>query len=360
MLGPRMPETEPTRFSYQPLRRSRRRSRVGFRVFLALVLFAGTLVVVAARYYVWCQGASGPQTPVKFTVAEGASGDRIANALHEAGVLRCGKVSEWLLRRSDVAGDIRAGTYDLTTNMTPDAAFAVIGNARPKDASVRFTIPEGYRVSQIAERAQQELGIPVQDFLTRATDGAYSLPPYLPKGQALEGFLFPQTYRFLKDGTTANDVIERMLEEFRSATVDLPWQNAERLGVTPYEIVTIASMIEKEAKVERDRPLISAVIYNRLRLGMLLQVDPTVGYVDPNPDNGLTKSDYAIKSPYNTYLYKGLPPTPIANPGLPSLRAALNPAHVNYLYYVLCGADGHHAFSVTFAQHERNIARCLG
>ena len=360
MLGPRMPESEPTKPSIEPRRRSRGRSHAGFLVFLALLLVAGTLVVVAGRYYVWCEGASGPQTPVQFVVPEGASGSQVADALHEAGVLRCGMVSRWLLRRSDMADDIRAGTYALTTNMMPEDAFAAIGNTKPLDMTARFTIPEGYRLTQIAERAEEELGIPAPAFLRQAEDGGYSLPPYLPKRNPVEGFLFPQTYRFLKDGTTANDVIERMLEEFRTATVRLPWQNAERLGVTPYEIVTIASMIEREARVERDRSLIAAVIYNRLRLGMLLQVDPTVGYIDPNPDNGVTNSDYAIRSPYNTYLYPGLPPTPIASPGLPSLRAALNPAHVDYLYYVLCGADGHHAFSVTFAQHERNIARCLG
>jgi UPF0755 protein len=360
MLGPRMSETEPSKPSIEPLRRHRGQSRVGFRVFLVLLLVAGALVAVAGRYYIWCEGASGPQTPVQFVVPAGASGAQVADALHEAGVLRCGLVSRWLLRRSDIADDIRAGTYALTTNMTPDAAFAVMGETKPRDSTVRFTIPEGYRLTQIADRAEEELGIPAEEFLRQAADGGYSLPPYLPKGKPVEGFLFPQTYRFLKGGTTANDVIERMLEEFRTATVSLPWQNAERLGVTPYQIVTIASMIEREAKVERDRPLIAAVIYNRLRLGMLLQVDPTVGYVDPNPNNGLTKSDYLIQSPYNTYLYKGLPPTPIASPGLPSLRAALNPAHVDYLYYVLCGSDGHHAFSTTFAQHERNIARCLG
>ncbi|MEW6059103.1 MAG: endolytic transglycosylase MltG [Actinomycetota bacterium] len=354
-----MLETAPPRPATEPPGRRRRRSSVGFRIFLALLLLAATLVVVAGRYYVWCRGASGPQTPVRFVVPEGASGSEIADALHEAGVLRCGLVSRWLLRRSDVADDIRAGAHELTTNMTPDAAFAAIAS-RPQDTTVRFTIPEGYRLTEIAARAEEELGIPAGALLEQAESGGYSLPPYLPKGKPLEGFLFPETYRFSEEGTTAGDVIERMLLQFRTETVSLPWQNAERLGVTPYEIVTIASMIEEEAKVQRDRPLVAAVIYNRLRLGMRLQVDPTVGYIDPNPADGVTASDYGIWSPYNTYRHTGLPPTPISSPGLPSLRAALNPADVDYLYYVLCGADGHHAFSTSFAQHERNIARCLG
>ncbi len=119
-------------------------------------------------------------------------------------------------------------------------------------------------------------------------------------------------------------------------------------------------MIEKEYGVEADGPLISGVIHNRLRLGMTLGIDATLQYVDPDPSNGLTESDFHIDSPYNTRIHTGLPPTPIANPGRASLEAALNPAHVDYRYYVLCGADGHHAFSTSYDQFLRDKARCLG
>jgi UPF0755 protein len=124
--------------------------------------------------------------------------------------------------------------------------------------------------------------------------------------------------------------------------------------------VTVASMIEKEARIERDRPLIAAVIYNRLRDGMPLGIDATVQYIDPDPSNGLTASDFEIDSPYNTRIHTGLPPTPIASPGLASLSAALEPAHVDYLYYVLCGHDGHHRFSRTYQRFLRDKAECLG
>jgi UPF0755 protein len=130
--------------------------------------------------------------------------------------------------------------------------------------------------------------------------------------------------------------------------------------VTPYQVVTVASMIEREAKVPEDRPLIAAVIYNRLDRGMALGIDATVEYIDPDPENGLTASDFRIRSPYNTRRHPGLPPTPIASPGPASLQAALDPAGVGYLYYVLCGADGHHVFSTSNARFEKDKARCLG
>jgi UPF0755 protein len=354
-----MLETAPPRSGTEPPGRAGR-GRTGFVVFLALVVVAGGLAFAATRYYAWCEGASGPRNPVSFTVQEGASGSEVVDALHAQGVLRCAMVSKWLLRRDGLQDGIRAGTFDLTTNMTPDQAFAVLTAAPEPVPTVRLTIPEGYRLTQIAQRVQDVLGIPAARFLAVADHGDWSLPAYLPKGKPLEGFLFPQTFRFVKGDTTATDVIGRLLQEFGVEVGDLPWQNAERLGLSPYEIVIVASMIEEEAKVERDRPLIASVIYNRLRDGMTLGVDATLLYDDPTPDGQLSRSDLQYDSPYNTRLNPGLPPTPISSPGLASLEAALNPAKTNYLYYVLCGADGHHRFAVTYQQHLRNVQACLG
>jgi UPF0755 protein len=338
-----------------------RRPRRSIRIGLTLLLLAGLLAAGGARYYAWCEGASGPRDPVRFTVAEGASGAEVVSALHDKGVIRCGAVSRLILRRSGLADDVRTGTYELTTNMNPGEAFAVLTTPPAPVPQVRLTIPEGYRLTQIAQRVQQVAGIPAARFLKVANDGTWSLLPYLAAGKSLEGFLFPQTYEFLAHGTTARDVISRLLHEFGSEVAGLPWDNATaRLGLTPYQVVIVASMIEREARVPRDRPLIAAVIYNRLRSGMSLGIDATVAYIDPDPSNGLTNSDLHIHSPYNTRLHPGLPPTPIASPGLASLRAALQPANVDYLYYVLCGADGHHAFSRTAARFERDKARCLG
>ena len=323
-----------------------------------LVLVGG--VVAAGAYYGHCKGASGPRRDVSFTVEAGTSGEQVVSELHDLGVVRCGGiVGRILLRDTGKADAIRAGSYTLTTNMTLDDAVDVLSTPPPARPTVRLTIPEGYRLTQIAERVHEELGIDEDRFLTLAQSKDLSLDPYLPAGKGAEGFLFPETYRFSKD-SSAKDVIERLLDQFATEAEGLEWGNAEALGVSEFEIVVIASMIEREAAVASDRAKISAVIYNRLADGMALGIDATVGYIDPDPSNGLTVSDFEIDSPYNTRLNAGLPPTPIASPGIASLGAALAPADVPYLYYVLCGDNGEHRFSVSYDQFLSNKAECLG
>jgi UPF0755 protein len=242
--------------------------------------------------------------------------------------------------------------------MTPDEAFRVLTTPPEPVPTLRLTIPEGYRLTQIADRVEEELGIPAKRFLKATEDGDWSLPPYLPKdAPSIEGFLFPETY-FVREDADADGVIRELLDQFGTEAETLPWANAQELGVTPYEVVTIASMIEREAALDRERPIIAGVIYNRLKIGMNLGIDATLLYDDPTPDGQLSFSDLEYDSPYNTRLNPGLPPTPIASPGRASLEAALNPADTPYLFYVLCGEDGHHAFGKTAAEHEANRIRC--
>ncbi|MGZ5305979.1 MAG: endolytic transglycosylase MltG [Actinomycetota bacterium] len=324
-----------------------------------LVLVGGA--VAAGAYYGHCKGASGPKRDVAFTVEPGTSGEQIVSALHALGVVRCGGiVGRILLRGTGKADAIRAGSYTLTTNMTLNEAVGVLSTPPPAVPTVRLTIPEGYRLTQIAERVHDELGIGVDGFLSLAQARDWSLEPYLPAGKGTEGFLFPETYRFSKGVTTAKDVIQRLLDQFATEAEGLDWGKAQALGVSEYEVVVIASMIEREAAVASDRAKIAAVIYNRLAEGMPLGIDATIGYIDPNPSNGLTVSDLEIDSPYNTRLHAGLPPTPIASPGIASLRAALAPADVPYLYYVLCGDNGAHRFSVGYHRFLSDKAECLG
>lgn len=338
----------------------RRAPRILAALGIVLLVLGGAAAAVW-RYVDGCRHPDGPRTPVGFAIGVGASGSTVVADLHAAGVVPCEAVTSWDLRRSGLADEIRAGTYALTTNMSPEEVFAVLTAPPPEVPTDRLTVPEGYRLTQIADRVEEQLGIPAKRFLAAIERENWALPPYLPReARSPEGFLFPDTYEFRAEGTTSTEVIERLLEEFRSATADLPWENAEALGVTPYEVVVIASMIEEEARVDGDRSLISAVIYNRLELGMTLGIDATLQYVDPDPSNGLVASDFEIASPYNTRTSAGLPPTPIASPGLASLRAALEPADVTFLYYVLCGADGSHAFSDTYGEFLRNKDRCLG
>jgi UPF0755 protein len=324
------------------------------------VLMTG--VAAAGTYYNHCRGSDAIRTPVTVTVQSGASGSQVVDELASKGVIRCGGwVGRWLLAENGKGDAILAGTYHLTTGMTVDQAMEVL-TASPISVPVtKVTIPEGYRITQIARRVHRELKISAKNFTRLALAGGFARPPYLPANKPTEGFLFPDTYDFARHGTRAKDVINKMLDRFVQEARTLPFkQRAKQLKVTPYQIVIVASMIEREAKVAKDRALISAVIYNRLRRGMPLGIDATLLYVDPTPDGKLSSSDLRFKSPYNTRIRVGLPPTPIANPGRASLEAALHPAHVKYLYYVLCGANGHHKFSDNYHQFLIDKAHCLG
>ena len=359
MLPSRMQDTAPPTVEAPGRHRAPHGANWLLGIGLAFVLLVAGLAYGGIRYYSWCQGASGQREPLTFEVAEGMSGSQIVDELHARGVVRCGLVTKWLLRRDGREGQLRAGSFELTTNMTPEEAFDVLTTPPEPVPTVRLTIPEGYRLTQIAERVEEVLGIPARRFLAAAASGEWSLPPYLPEdADSLEGFLFPETYRFVEGTTRAKDVIGRLLAQFGTEAETLPWASAEALGVTPYEVVVIASMIEKEAKLPEERTLIAGVIYNRLEAGMVLGIDATLLYDDPTPDGQLSFSDLEHDSPYNTRIHAGLPPTPIASPGRASLEAALNPADTAFFYYVLCGEDGRHEFGVTLADHERNRARC--
>ena len=329
---------------------------------LVFLLVAGG-VVVGLRRYTWCRGTDPGGPNVSVEVPSGATGDEVADLLARAGVTRCGGfVGQLLMQRSGRASEIRAGSYELGGGIGLDAALDVLTVAPVAAPTLEVTIPEGYRITQIAERVQSDLKVPAERFTDLALGGGLSLPPYLPKGSpSAEGFLFPKTYEFVKKDVTPKLVADRMLEQFATEAEALDLiGGAERLGYTPYEIVTIASMIEREARIDRDRDQIAAVIYNRLDAGMTLGIDATLLYDDPTPDGQLSSSDLEVDSPYNTRLNAGLPPTPIASPGAASLEAALHPADVPYRYYVLCGEDGHHAFSVGYDEFLRNVDRCLG
>jgi UPF0755 protein len=341
-------------------RRPRRLSLV-----LALVLFLGVVGAGAwgANYYRRCQeAAEGSRRPVTVNVAEGATGEEVIEELHAEGVIPCGGfIGNILLRGTGKADEIRTGSFELTTGMTLERALEVLTTPPPEVPTVELVIPEGLRLTQIAERVQEDLKIPAKRFLKEVLSGRYVLPPYLPEGTATpEGFLFPKSYEFVKEGLSVRVVAEKLLEQFGKEADALPFDRTNELGVTPYQLVIIGSMIEEEAGVDRDRRLIAGVIYNRLKKGMALGIDATLLYDDPTPDGELSTSDLAYDSPYNTRINPGLPPTPIASPGAKSLRAALEPAQTKFLYYVLCGADGHHKFALTQAEHIRNVDDCLG
>lgn len=348
------------------------RRRASLIVVLVLVLLVGGVAIWGGTYYADCKRPppSNGET-VEFEVPEGATGQDVVAALFARGLIACdGFVGNLLLRGTGKANDIRAGVYELAVGMSLDEILAVITEKPERVPTVRLTIPEGLRIRStypgersIASVVQEQLGISAKRFADLAESGDYALPPYLPDGTpTTEGFLFPETYQLVRKGITAEAVIERLLEQFEAEARDLPWSNAKDLGLSRYEIVVLASMIERETAVTKERPLVAGVIYNRLREGMTLGIDATLLYDDPSPDGQLSTPDLESDTPYNTRINAGLPPTPIASPGRASLLAALEPASTEYFYYVLCPPDGDqvHRFAVTYDEHLRNVQECLG
>jgi len=228
---------------------------------------------------------------------------------------------------------------------------------------VTVTIPEGFTIAQIAQRLAQ-VGLDEEQRLrTAATAPAIekALQLELPDGlRSAEGYLFPETYNFAL-GTTADQVVARMVEEFETRFVKGPWQAvpAEARWGSLHEVVTLASLVEEEAQIESERPLIAGVLRNRLQRGMRLECDATVLYALGEHRARLTRKDLQVDSPYNTYRHTGLPPGPIYNPGLACLQAALTPAQTEYLFYAARG-DAGHISSRTYEQHLAAIGTVRG
>lgn len=335
--------------------RKRRRLR-GLAILLFLIVLFGGGGAAVFGYYTWATGASGPQKRVSLTIPKGTTGAEVGELLEDKGVIRSALAFRVLLRFRGVSSDFKAGRYtNLTTNMAISDVIKRLEDG-PKVKSVLVTFPEGFTVEQTAARAARDLDISRKRFLQLATSGKFSAPPYLPEGKkTVEGFLYPNTYDFVKD-VGPKGVIDRLLTSFKEQAAGLPWERAEQFKVSPYEIVTIGSLIEQEARFAPDRRKIARVIYNRLERGMPLQIDATIQYAlgDFSP---ILLKDREIDSPYNTYLHQGLPPTPIGNPGRSSLSAALSPASGNWLYYVLIECDtGRHYFTDSLSDFNRKVS----
>jgi UPF0755 protein len=326
------------------------------RIVLASALFCALVVLLAlaALWYAVYQDRSHPATASRIVIARGATFGGIARQLAGEGVVSNVLTFRILarLRGQDVA--VHAGEYRFTPHHTQDEVLHALVSGGAQVATW-VTIPEGFTAAQIAQRLQVEGVGPAAPFLRQflqqrlVVDGA--------RTKNLEGFLFPSTYLVPLGAAPAQVAGILIAEFFKQLPAGAP-ARARSLHVSLPQIVTVASLVEREAKNEADRPRIAAVIYNRLRLAMPLQVDATIEYALPQHKNELSFADLKIDSPYNTYTHAGLPPTPIANPGRPSLEAALHPSKSDDLYYVYCG-KGRHVFARTLAEHQANVARCL-
>jgi uncharacterized YceG family protein len=334
------------------------RWRRRFAVVVAAALLAAALWFINSTFQPFHGSGSGG---VRVVIPSGSDAGHIGDKLEQAGVIDSSfffNVNATLTMRR---GDLRSGSYLLRKGMTNGEAIEALMQG-PKARVVKtftVTIPEGRSRRESAPLVRQS-GVE-GDYLkatARAQFRSRARRLGLPKGtKTLEGFLFPATYT-MTAGASANDLVAKQLGAFNDNFAKLDLSYAKRRHLTRYDVLIIASMIEREASLDRERPLVAAVIYNRLKRGMPLGIDATIRYAENNWTHPLTVSELERDGPYNTRLNRGLPPTPIGNPGLASLRAAVKPANKSYLFYVRKpGKSGEHAFSSTDAQFQRDVKR---
>lgn len=318
----------------------------------------GLLVLVLAGFWVfWVllgpRVAHGHPAPIEVTVAPGESADAVAAELARSGVVRS-RLGFWLLLHVVGGGRrIESGTYLLSPSLTPLEILRRLTAGRV--AVVRIVVPEGFTVRQVAVRLWHRAHIPIAAFLAVARRGVAGIRRRPGERYALEGYLGPRTYE-LPLGASAAAAARMMVGGFRELFGSRLRQRAHQLHLSVNQVVTLASIIEHETRIASQRPLVSAVFWNRLKRGMPLDSDATVLYALGGGAHRLAPGQTAVPSPYNTYRIRGLPPGPIDSPGLGSLKAALFPAHVNYLYFVST-RSGRDIFSRTYAGQLRVEAR---
>lgn len=296
-----------------------------------------------------------PGSEVVVEIEAGQPAKVAAARLQHAGVIRSALLFRVLMRLRRAEEEIRAGEYAFSGEVTPSQVLDRL--MRGDVVRHRLTVPEGLRADEVADLAENAGFGTAREFLSAASDPSL-VRDIDSKAESLEGYLFPDTYYFAR-ATPGARVVAEMVARFRQEMTPERLARLGHLGLSLREAVILASMIEEEARVDEERPRISAVFHNRLRAGMLLQCDPTVVYAlvrDGRYRGDIYRSDLAYKSPWNTYVNSGLPPGPICSPGSRSIDAALHPASTNDLYFVVSG-PGTHQFSSNMRDHENAVRR---
>ncbi len=306
------------------------------------------------------EASAVPEIPeaqiVKFQIPQGTATQQIGRDLEAAGLIRSARAwdlwARWL-KWQDPDGEFKAGTYALSRTQSLEAIARQIWQGKVIELS--FTIPEGWSIQQMATYFEAQGFFPATEFIAAASTVDRSKYPWLPADLPhLEGFLYPDTYKLNGDQITAQAVVNQMLQRFEQLALPLYEQQRNQTQLDLREWVTLASIVEKEAVVANERQTIAGVFVRRLEEGLPLGADPTVEYglgIRQTADQPLTLAQVNTPSPYNTYINPGLPPTPIASPGIASLQATLNPEDTPYLYFV-ARYDGTHVFSRTLSEHE--------
>lgn len=331
-------------------------------VFVLLGLSAG-----GAAYYGYRSLQPLPAGELKkITIPSGTGSAGIARLLENEGIIRNHLAFSLYMRYKNQGSRFQAGQYEFAPGVTLDEIISKLNRGDVvKEEMIRFTIPEGYSVAQIADKLSEDGLVDKETFLKLADSTEVWPSPWVAAIPAeplikhrLEGYLFPETYE-MKKGSTERDILVRMMEEWSRKLTSLPpeWEaRMNEMKLSFHQMLTIASLIEREVVVDEERPIVAGVIYNRLKEKMPLQIDATVQYLFDKQKERLFEKDLQIESPYNTYLHSGLPPGPIASPSLASIQAALYPTETKYLFYVTKkDGTGTHLFAETFEEHKRNI-----
>ncbi|MHA0855635.1 endolytic transglycosylase MltG [Paenibacillus sp. CMAA1364] len=327
------------------------------------------LVVGVAALYVKnsLEPVQETDNPVAFTIERGMGTIRIAELLQEKKLIKNDLLFMAYLKWKAQGSRFQAGNYSIAPGATNDELIAMFNNGDVvKEEMVKFTIPEGYTVEQIAKKLDKDGVGDAEVLLELANHSSNADPVFLDSiatqpeiKHVLEGYLFPETYE-LKKGITEADIIKAMTAQLQQklATLENWEQKMKDKGLTLHELLTIASLVEREVVVDSERALVAGIIYNRLDAGQKLEIDATVQYALDQPKERLFYKDLEIDSPYNTYLVKGLPPGPICNPSLASIEAALEPQTSEYFFYVT-KKDGskEHLFAKTYKEHLKNIEK---
>lgn len=307
------------------------------------------LLVLLAPMVVWwyLSRPTGLATPLEINIAPGMSAQNIGALLVEKGLVRSAAIFAWTARLHGQSEDLEAGIYLLKGTLTTPEVLRELLKA-PLQLR-RVTIPEGLASPQIAQLLQQNDLVDSARFVALVRDREFTRRLGL-EAPSLEGYLFPQTYMFNRT-TTEEEIIRRMVEEFDKVFTGPLYARLDSLKLTRHQAITLASIVEREAVVQQERPLIAGVFLTRLERNMMLESCPTVEYALGYHKEHLDNTDLQVDSPFNTYMYPGLPPGPIGNPGQAAIQATLFPVVTDYLYFVARG-DGTHTFSRTNEQHE--------
>ncbi|GKU75631.1 endolytic transglycosylase MltG [Paenibacillus sp. L3-i20] len=357
-------------------KKKRKRTQVGpkrWKITMWVIISLLSIMAIVAgsgAYYVWSKLQPTPKGEVtQVTIKRGMSANSVADTLEENGIIKNAFVFSYYLQLKDEGSRFQAGLYELAPGMDKSDIIAKLNAGETVEAeTIKFTIPEGFTLLQIADKLAADGIVDKAKFLELAesdrvwgdAESVRAVADQKNLHKRLEGYLFPETYQ-LKKESTEEEIITRMLVETDRKLGTLPddWQNVlEASGKSLHQILTIASLVEREVVVDEERALVAGVIMNRLAEPMRLQIDATVQYALDTPKERLFHKDLEIDSPYNTYKVDGLPPGPIASPSLASIEAALFPEKTDYLYYVT-KKDGTqtHLFAKTYKEHLRNIEK---